>query len=195
MISYIEGKVQEIGDKYVIISAGGVGYTLTVVPKILPILAKSEGNVKFHVFSRMNMRDGDFEMYGFKEREEMDLFRTLTSVSGLGPKTAMGILSSVEPEHLKEAVINEDPVTLRKISGLGAKTAQRLVVELQGKVDWITSMASAGGGSLGEEAQALEALLALGYSQSQAKDALKEVAGDATDLSDRVRQALKLLGR
>jgi holliday junction DNA helicase RuvA len=195
MISYIEGKVQEIGDKYVIISAGGVGYALTVVPKILPILAKSEGSVKMHIFSRMNMRDGDFEMYGFQKREELDLFKTLTSVSGLGPKTAMGILSTVEPEHLKAAVVNEDPATLRKISGLGAKTAQRLVVELQGKVDWIASLASSGSGSFGEEAQAMEALIALGYTQSQAKEALREVAADATDLSDRVRRALKQLGQ
>lgn len=194
MISYIEGKVQEIGDKYVIISAGGVGYTLRVVPKILPILAKSEGDVKMYVFSRMNMRDGDFEMYGFQGREELDLFRTLTSVSGLGPKTAMGILSTVEPEHLKEAVINEDPAALRKISGLGAKIAQRLVVELQGKVDWIASFASSGSGTLGEEAQALEALIALGYTHGQAKEALKEVAAEASDLSDRVRRALKVLG-
>lgn len=195
MISYIEGKVQEIGDKYVIINAGGVGYTLTVVPKILPILAKIEGSVKFHVYSRMNMREGNFEMYGFQERDEMDLFRTLTSVSGLGPKTAMGILSTVEPEHLKQAVINEDPDTLRKISGLGLKTAQRLVVELQGKMDWMASSGSAPGGTLGEEVQAMEALVTLGYTQAQAKDALKEVAPDATDLSDRVRRALRMLGQ
>ena len=135
-------------------------------------------------------------MFGFQKREEMDLFRTLTTISGLGPKTAMGILSTVEPELLKEAVINEDPGALRQISGLGAKTAQRLVVELQGKVDWIASSASTGGTStLGEEAQAMEALVALGYSQSQSKEALREVGADATDLSDRVRRALKALGR
>lgn len=194
MISTIEGKVEEIGDKYVIISTGGVGYTLTVVPKILPILAKNKGNVKMHIYSRLNMRDGEFELYGFPKREELELFRTLTSVSGLGPKTAMGILSTVEPEHLKEAVVNEDPQALRKISGLGTKTAQRLVVELQGKVDWIASLSSSGTGALAEEAQAFEALVALGYSHSQAKDALKEVANEATDLQSRVRLALKHLG-
>ena len=85
---------------------------------------------------------------------------------------------------------------MRQISGLGAKTAQRLVVELQGKVDWIASTAASGGmRTLSEEAQAMEALVALGYSQSQSKEALREVAADATDLSDRVRRALKALGR
>lgn len=195
MISLIEGKVEEIGDNYVIISTGGVGYTLTVVPKILPILAKSEGSVKLHVFSRMSMRDGEFVLYGFPKKEDLDLFRTLTAVSGLGPKTAMGILSNVEPEHLKEAVVNEDPQALRKISGLGAKTAQRLVVELQGKVDWIASLTGAASGRLTEEAQALEALMALGYTMGQSKEALKEVPSDTPDLSSRVRDALKVLGK
>lgn len=194
MIRMIEGKIEEIGDKYVVISAGGVGYSLTVVPKILPTLAKSTGLVKMHVYSKLNMREGEFELYGFLKREDMDLFRILTSVSGLGPKTAMGILSTVEPAHLKEAVVNEDPQSLRKISGLGARTAQRLVVELQGKVDWIAS-GTGGPGALAEEHQALEALTGLGYTLSQAKDALAAVPKSATGLADRVRQALKLLGK
>ena len=194
MISSIEGKVEEIGDKYVVLSAGGVGYTLTVVPKILPILQKSDGLVKLYVYSRLNLREGDFEMYGFLAREDMALFQTLTSVSGLGPKTAMNVLSTVEPQHLKEAVVNEDPKALRQVSGLGMKTAQRLVVELQGKVDWIASVAGTTG-PLAEEQQATEALMALGYSQAQSKEALKEVAKEATDLSNRVRLALKYLGK
>jgi Holliday junction DNA helicase RuvA len=194
MISVIEGKVEEIGDNYVVVSAGGVGYTLTVVPKILPILQKTEGPVKLHVYSRLNLREGTFELYGFPSREEMALFQTLTSVSGLGPRTAMNVLSTVEPHHLKEAVVNEDPKALRQVSGLGMKTAQRLVVELQGKVDWIASL-SGSSTPLAEEQQALEALIALGYTQFQAKEALKDVAKEATSLSDRVRLALKLLGK
>jgi Holliday junction DNA helicase RuvA len=194
MISTIEGKIEEIGDTYVILSAGGVGYTLTVVPKILPILQKSEGPVKLHVYSRLNLREGEFELYGFPSREELALFQTLTSISGLGPKTAMNVLSTVEPQHLKEAVENEDPKALRQVSGLGMKTAQRLVVELQGKLDWIASLAH-GTAPLAEEQQALEALMALGYPQMQAKEALKEVAKDAENLSDRVRLALQRLGK
>ncbi|HXV27079.1 MAG TPA: Holliday junction branch migration protein RuvA [Candidatus Paceibacterota bacterium] len=195
MISGIEGKVEEIGDKYVVISAGGVGYTLTVVPKILPILAKSQGPVKMHVYSRLNLREGEFELYGFTTRADLELFRILTSVSGLGPKTAMNVLSTVDPAHLKEAVVNEDPQALRKVSGLGNKTAQRLVVELQGKVDWIDSLGAPGTSSLHEEHQALEALMALGYSQGQSKEALAQVAKEAKDLRDRVRLALKVLGK
>lgn len=194
MLSTIEGNIEEIGDKYVVVTAGGLGYTLTVVPKILPTLSKRKGLVKFHVYSRLNMREGDFELYGFTARADMDLFRMLTSISGLGPKTAMNILSTVEPEHLKSAVINEDPQALRKVSGLGAKTAQRLVVELQGKVDWIAAPAGSAD-SLSVQAQAMEALVGLGYTHAQAKDALKEVSGKAGDLTDHVRRALKHLGK
>ena len=193
MISYIEGTVEYIGDKQAIISAGGVGYSITLVPKILATLAKNQAGVKVFVYSKLNMREGTFDLYGFTKSEDMDLFRILTSVSGLGPKTAMQILSTVEPRHLKEAVVAENPEALRKISGLGTKTAQRLVLELQGKLDYIDASGS-DMGALDIESQALEALVSLGYTQFQAKDALKQVK-DAKDLSDRVRKALQMLAK
>jgi Holliday junction DNA helicase RuvA len=193
MIGFIEGKVEYVGDKQAIISAGGIGYAITLVPKILAILTTNQEAVKVFVFSKLNMREGTFDLYGFTKIEDLGLFRILTSVSGLGPKTAMQILSTVEPRHLKEAVANDDPDALRKISGLGTKTAQRLVVELQGKLDYIDATGS-DIGALDIESQAMEALVSLGYTQSQAKDALKQVK-DAADLSDRVRKALQLLAK
>jgi len=193
MISYIEGTVEHISDKQAIISAGGVGYSITLVPKILATLTKNQAGVKVFVYSKLNMREGTFDLYGFTRIEDMGLFRILTSVSGLGPKTAMQILSTVEPRHLKEAVTAENPEALRKISGLGTKTSQRLVVELQGKLDYIDSTGS-DMGALDIEAQAFEALVSLGYNQSQAKEALKQ-ANDAKDLSDRVRKALQFLAK
>jgi Holliday junction DNA helicase RuvA len=193
MISFIEGTIEYIGDKQAIISAGGIGYGVTLLPKILVSLSKNQGLVKVFVYSKLNMREGTFDLYGFTKTEDLELFKILTSVSGLGPKTAMQVLGTVEPRHLKEAVANEDPQALRAISGLGMKTAQRLVVELQGKLDYITVSGSELG-ALDMEAQAQEALVSLGYSQSQAKDALKQVKG-AKDLSDRVRKALQLLAK
>ncbi len=193
MLGFIEGTVEYVGDKQAIIAAGGIGYAITLVPKILATLTKNQGPVKVYIFSKMNTREGTFDHYGFTKVQDLELFRTLTSVSGLGPKTAMQVLSTVEPRHLKEAVANEDPQALRKISGLGLKTAQRLVVELAGKLDYVDATGS-DLGALDMESQALEALVSLGYSQSQAKDALKEVKG-AADLSDRVRKALQLLAK
>lgn len=193
MLSYIEGTVVSVGDKQAVIAAGGLGYAVTLVPKILATLSENQVGVKLFVFSKLNLREGTFDLYGFTKPEDLGLFRILTSVSGLGPKTAMQILSTVDPRHLKEAVVNEDPDALRKISGLGTKTAQRLVVELQGKLDYIDATGT-DLGALDIEAQALEALVSLGYSHSQAKEALKKVR-DAADLSDRVRKALQLLAK
>jgi Holliday junction DNA helicase RuvA len=198
MLGFIEGNVEHIGDRQAIISAGGIGYSITIVPKILSILSKNQGEVnppkvRLYVFSKLNMREGTYDHYGFTKPEDLGLFRILTSVSGLGPKTAMQILSTVEPRHLKEAVVGEDPQALRKISGLGMKTAQRLVVELAGKLDYIDATGS-DLGALDQEAQAMEALASLGFTQTQIKEALKEVK-DATDLSDRVRKALQLLAK
>ncbi len=193
MLGFIEGTIEYIGDKQAVISAGGIGYAVTLAPKILTSLSIKQGPVKVFVYSKLNMREGTFDLYGFTKTEDLELFKILTSVSGLGPKTAMQVLSTVEPRHLKEAVANEDPQALRTISGLGMKTAQRLVVELRGKLDYI-DMTGSDLGALDMEAQAQEALVSLGYSQTQAKDALKQVK-NAVDLSDRVRKALQLLAK
>lgn len=195
MISFIEGTIEHLGDKYVILNTGGIGYKVTVVPNLLNILTKSQPevkSVKLFVHSQMNMRDGTFDMYGFNKKEDLDLFHLLTTVSGIGPKGAMGILSVVEAKQLKAAVVNEDASYLKKVSGLGPKTASRLILELKNKVDHI-EMGDMKGVDLGQEGQALEALLALGYNQYQAKEALKESKGKT--LEEKVRGALRLLGK
>lgn len=207
LISFLEGTIEYLGDKYVILNTGGIGYKVKVFPKLLNILSKSTETVKavsvdfdpersqmvkLFIHSQLNMREGTFDMYGFDKREDLELFNMLTSVSGIGPKGALNILSTVEPKHLKAAVVNEDAAYLKKVSGLGPKTAQRLVLELKNKVDSL-DVGDMKGVDLNQEGQAVEALLVLGYSQSQAQEALKEVKSEK--LEERVRQALKLLGK
>lgn len=214
MISFLEGKIEHLGDKYVILSTGGIGYKVIVVPKLLNILSKSTSVVKSEVVmgtftsdvkvpitrlfihSQLNMREGTFDMYGFQNKEDLELFHMLTSVSGIGPKGAMNVLSVVEPKHLKVAVVNEDAGYLKRVSGLGPKTASRLILELKNKLDHI-DMGDMKGIDLGQEGQATEALLALGYSTNQAKEALRQVQGKQkiTTLEERVREALRLLGK
>ncbi len=208
MISYLEGKIEYSGDKFIILSTGGIGYRVNIIPKLLNSLSqskvlvkgrspeRSEGQastIRLFVHSQLNMREGTFDMYGFNDREGLELFHLLISVSGIGPKNALNIMSSVEPRHLKAAVVNNDPDYLKKISGLGPKTAQRLILELQNKVDYL-EIGDMKGIDLGQEGEATEALLALGYTLSQAKEALKEDAKGKT-LEQRVREALKLLGK
>lgn len=194
MISFLEGTIEYRGDRFVILNTGSIGYRVTLGAKLLNSLTKSQDRVKLFVHSQLNMREGTFDLYGFEKKEDLDLFGTLTTVSGIGPKAAMNIMSTVEPQHLKTAVVNEDADFLKKVSGLGPKTAQRLIIELQNKLDYIDAGDMAGR-SLGDEAHALEALLSLGYNQGEAKEALKAVAKSATTLQDRVREALKLLGK
>ena len=195
MISFLEGKIEHLGEKDVILNTGGIGYKVTLVPKLLNILSKSSqavNPIKLFVHSQLNMREGTFDMYGFQNKEDLELFHLLTSVSGIGPKGAMNVLSVVEPKHLKAAVVNEDADYLKRVSGLGPKTASRLILELKNKVDHI-DMGDMKGVDLGQEGQATEALMTLGYSSSQAKEALKEAKGKT--LEERVREALRLLGK
>jgi Holliday junction DNA helicase RuvA len=209
MISFLEGKIEYCGDKYVILNTGGIGYKVTVSPKLLNILSKSNlpvkrkidfgsepteeaKKIKLFIHSQLNMREGTFDMYGFQNKEDLELFHLVTSVNSIGPKSAMGILSTIEAKHLKAAVVNDDADYLRKMSGLGPKTAKRLILELKNKVDFL-DIGDIGGVDLGQEGQAMEALLALGYSPVQAKDTLKEAKGET--LEKRVREALKILGK
>src|SRR3989338_1380507 len=193
MISYLEGKIEYLGDKFVILNTGGIGYKVNIVPKLLNSLSEDKPVVKLFIHSRLNMREGTFDLYGFEDREGLELFHLLVSVSGIGPKNALNIMSSVEPKHLKAAVVNNDPDYLKKISGLGPKTAQRLIMELQNRVDYL-EIGDMKGMDLGQEGEATEALLTLGYTLNQAKEALKEDAKGKT-LEQRVREALKLLGK
>ena len=210
MISFLEGKIEYCGDKYVILNAGGIGYKVNMIPRLLNSLSKSQeivnpreptkaafakaAFVKLHIHSQLNMREGTFDMYGFDKREDLELFHLLTSISGIGPKGAMNVLSIVDPKHLKAAVINEDADYLKKVSGLGPKTASRLVLELKNKLDYI-DMGDMEGLDLGHEGQAIEALVSLGYSQFQAKEVLKEVSSKTKTLEERVREALRILGK
>lgn len=192
MISFLEGTIEYRGDRFVIVNAGGVGYRVHLIPKTLNSLTKTDAKVKLFLHSQLNMREGTFVLYGFDKREDLDLFTLLTSVQGIGPKNAMNIMATVEPKHLKAAVVNEDPNYLKKVSGLGPKTAQRLVLELKNKVDYL-DLGDMSADQLTEQSQATEALLALGYSQTQAQDALKDAKGET--LQERVRDALKILNR
>jgi Holliday junction DNA helicase RuvA len=192
MISFLEGKIIYYNDKYIILNTGGIGYKIIMPPKLVNSLSKSQDIVKVFIHSQINIREGTFELYGFSNQSELDLFNLITSINGIGPKSAINILSAIEPKHLKAAVLNEDADYLKKVSGLGTKTAQRLILELKNKIDYLVTE-SIDGLDLGQEGQAMEALLALGYNQFQAKEALKKSGGKT--LEERVREALRILSK
>lgn len=193
MIGYISGTIQAISGKYAIVDVNGVGYRVTMPAKNLNSIAKIGSQVKLFTHYRTNPRDGSVELYGFESPEELNFFELLTSVSGIGPKSAQAILSSADLQSLQIGIVRGDDAYLRKVAGLGEKTAQRLVLELKNRIMKADLGVAALSGA-GTDAEAIDALVALGYSQYQARDALKQV-GKTGKTEEKIKEALKLLGK
>lgn len=185
MIGSITGKVAFKSDKFLIIETAGVGYKVNVTPDLLS-KAGSLGQ-ELSLWIHTHVREDSLELYGFPEREELGFFEMLLGVSGIGPKSALALLGITTVETLRKAIGSGDTGYLTKVSGIGKKTAERIVIELRDKID------GAGSETLQGEMDALEALKSLGYSQSEARDALKRQPADL-DTNTKVREALKVLG-
>ncbi|OGI64168.1 Holliday junction DNA helicase RuvA [Candidatus Nomurabacteria bacterium RIFCSPLOWO2_01_FULL_41_21] len=191
MIGSIKGKVIKKTEKFVIVEtglpaqAGGVGYKISVPPDSL---SKIKEGGETMLFIHTHVREDILDLYGFLDYEELEFFELLIGVSGIGPKGALVILSVATIETLKKAISSGDLAYLTKISGIGRKTAEKILLELRDKVGEETQ------GSLQGELDALEALKSLGYSQNEARDALKKIPAD-TDTNTKVREALKILGK
>ncbi len=190
MISQLTGKIAHRGDKFVIVEVAGVGYRVNLSLEALKKLQGEAGVVKFWTY--LAVRESALDLYGFLEQRELDFFELLIGVSGIGPKSAITILSLAPPEVLEKAITASDASYLTKVSGIGRKSAEKIVLELKDKLG---SIAGAEKSELRGEAEAIEALQALGYSLREAREALKDVPSSATDTGDKVKLALKHLGK
>ena len=186
MIGSIKGKIILKTEKFLIVETGGVGYKISVSPDIVS-KAKKIGEEIF-LFIHTHVREDTLDLYGFLERQELEFFEMLINVSGIGPRGALAILGIASIETLRKAISTSDTVYLTKISGIGRKTAEKIVIELRDKMG-----EEKGGSSLQGELDALEALKSLGYSQNEAREALKKVSTD-TSTNAKIREALKILG-
>ncbi len=193
MIGYLEGLVQVATGKYIILDVHGVGYRVTLPSKMQSIIPELGSRVKIYTHFLMNPRDGSVELFGFARAEELGFFELLTTVSGIGPKSAQSILSSIDLESLQVAIARGDHDSLSKMAGIGAKTAQRLVLELQNKIDTL-NISKLAGGDFEAESQAIDALVSLGYTRFDARDAIRAVAIEYKSTEDRISQALRILG-
>ena len=153
-------------------------------------ISKSE-TVTF--WTHLVVREDALDLYGFLTKEDMDFFELLISISGIGPKTALGILNVTTVSILKRAVSSGDTSHLTKVSGIGKKNADKIVLELKGKFG--ADGNEQDGTTLKEEIDALEALKSLGFEHKAAREALKDLPGEITSTSDRVKAALKVLGK
>ncbi len=186
MIGSIKGKIILKKEKFVIIETNGVGYKISVTPSDA-VFGKKLGDEVFF-WTHLNVREDAMDLFGFSNYQELEFFQMLLGVSGIGPRSALTILGIASIETLKQAIGTGDISYLTKISGIGKKTAEKIVIELRDKMKEEKS-----GGVLQHELDALEALKSLGYSQSQAREALKKVSPDK-DVNGKIREALKILG-
>lgn len=194
MIGYINGTIQAVSGKYVIVDVNGVGYRVTIPAKSLNSIAKMGEQVKLFTHYQTSPRDGSVELYGFASPEELNFFELLTTVSGIGPKSAQAILASADLQTLQIGIIRGDGDYLRKVTGLGEKTAHRLVLELKNKI-MTADVGATAGSDVSTDSEAIDALVTLGYSQYQARDALKQVGDKAKTSEEKIKEALRLLGK
>ena len=194
MIGFLSGKLQIVTAKYAILDVHGVGYRVAIPEKILSGLPTIGTEIKLYTQFSMNPRDGAVELFGFATPEELAFFELLTSIGGIGPKSAQGILSKAELQPLQLAIIQGDEAYLRKVAGLGPKTAQRLILELKEKIAGV-NLGGVAQANLASDSDAVEALVSLGYSQYQARDAMKLVDSALTKSEEKITAALKILAK
>jgi len=190
MIATLHGKIQSRTDDSLIVNVGGVGLRVRVPSGTLASLGAVGSDAM--LYTHLHVREDDLSLYGFATDEERRLFETLLTVSGIGPKVAMGVLSSAPADTLRVAIAQGNLDVLTALPGIGKKTAQRLVLELKGKVD------VSGLGEISEltplDEDVMNALINLGYSAAEATRAARSVPASARTVEDRVRVALQYLG-
>lgn len=204
MIGFLRGILAHKGDGYIVIDVGGVGYQI-IVPSNTSAYLRCEGE-EVIVYTAMIVREDDISLFGFSGKREQETFAKLISVSGVGPKVAVSILSAFTMDQLQQAIIFEDTKSLQKANGVGKKTAERIVLELKDKFTaegiadpYGGDAGEAGTGAAGERGQAVQssrgeavnALVALGYTRGEATGALAGIAENDLTVEEYIKRALK----
>lgn len=188
MIYFLKGKVKQKGENYLVIETNNLGYQVFVTDFLLN---KTKVNQEVQIFIYLYLREETIELYGFEAEEELDFFKQLNAIPGIGPKSAISVLSLIRLSDLKKAILNENSDVLTKVSGIGKKTAERIIVELKSK---ISKKFSAPIESY-EDGQVIEALIKLGYSLNQAREAIRKVPENVKGTKERLKEALKIISR
>lgn len=196
MIYYIKGIIDEIVDDYVVIDNNDIGYKVYMTQKDIQSLEKYTGKIKIYTYQQV--REDEMLLYGFLNKEELNIFKMLISVSGVGPKAAISILSTISASDFILAVVTNNEKVIVKAQGVGKKLAQRIILELKDKFkDYdLTGTGKEEVESFDfniDENEAIGALMALGYNRKEAYYAVSKVAGQATTIEEIIKQALKVL--
>lgn len=184
MIGYLTGRIVERSERWLMIDVHGIGFYVFVTPKTAEQFPTGEtGTLRTH----LHIREDNWELYGFANQPEQRLFQKLLSVSGVGPRVAMSVLAAANVEDLEQAINNGETQILTNVSGVGTKTAQRIIVDLRGKLAEVGTEDSS-------VTSVMEALMTLGYSNREAREAAAATSSSQT-VEERIKQALKLMGR
>ena len=194
MIEFVKGKLVKKDPAYVVIDVQGLGYNIGISLNTFSALGNDE-NVKLHTY--FHVKEDIQALYGFYEENEREVFKALISISGIGPKSALVVLSTLEPEELKQAILMGDAKTIQSVKGIGAKTAQRVVLELKdkvGKLDVQGTLNISTNSYNTTREEALSALTTLGIAKSAAEKSidkiLKQTGGDTT-VEELIKAVLK----
>ena len=189
MIALLTGAIAFRGMRYVILDVGGVGYRVYMSDLDLGRVGAEGAVVSLH--THLHVREDIMDLYGFFTRSEIEFFESLISISGIGPRSALGILGVGPVDQLKRAIAAGDIRHLTKVAGIGKKTAEKVVLELKDKLSGGAEHVMYTSG----DADALDALVSLGYSQEEARDALRAVPSEIMEVKSRVQYALRDLGK
>lgn len=200
MFSYFKGSLEEINVDFVVVENNGIGYKIFVPASVINSFPARGSEIK--LFTYLHVKDDGLSLYGFLDKDSLELFRQLLGVSGVGPKGALGILSVLSPNDLRTSVLSQDAKAISKSPGIGTKTAQKIIIDLKDKVSIddivpVDDMPVADGALnvSGAKNDAIEALTALGYSVKEAKSAVMKVEDDENyTVEDYLKMALKYMG-
>ena len=201
MFYYISGKLAMLDLTYAVVDAGGVGYRMTITQNTYSALPHGANRTEtVTLYTYMAVREDGVELFGFASTEELDAFKLLITVSGVGPKAAIAILSQLTPAKLSRAILSDDKKSISKANGIGPKTAARIVLELKDKIaktaisdadDSVDTPILTAEPASNKRADAQEALMALGYSRNEAAAVLRTIDVDHMELDEIIRLALK----
>ena len=200
MFDYLSGKLSEKFPTRVVVDVQGVGYTLHIPLSTFHVLPDAGSNVR--VLTYLHVKEDGWQLFGFLSVEERDLFKMILSISGIGPKTALTVLSGIGLSDLKRALIDGDVEVLTAISGIGRKTAERMIVELRERIVLDEKRFQAKGekrSSLKDTAfnDSVSALVSLGYKRQSAQEAVKKAlarsSGSVSNIEELIKESLKLI--
>lgn len=201
MYAYIKGEIVDITEDNVVLECNNIGYNIKVPFSVVQRLPGIGEDVKIYTYTCV--REDAFILYGFLTKDDLSIFKLLITVNGIGPKGALGILSAMSADDLRFAIIAGDAKAISKAPGIGAKSAERIILELKGKIDLEPMLtpqepAASVGGFMNSDAknEAIEAMIALGYSSSEAVKAVKQLTiTEDMDSGIILKDALKILVR